>query len=98
MKQKTNVNVTFNDRTGIDLNKRSVFPAPEKGPDPTNTGKRPQSKKELTIIYLMHHSKKKRVRKKNRKRFEEEYLFPYYHRNDIGRKAIIFKKENAMKG
>jgi len=79
MRQKVNVNVAFSDRTEIDLNKRSTFSPPDEGPGPINTGKRPQSKKELTLIYLMNHSKKKRVRKKNRKRFKEECLLPYYH-------------------
>ena len=82
---KPNVSTAITNRSKISTNniERRVqlletFPMPEKGPDPVVTIKRAKIKNVSTIVYLMKHSKKARVRKKNYKRFVEECLNPYF--------------------
>lgn len=101
---KTNTSMTIINRdengtnnTGMRICPLEIFPVQDSDIFKAKR-RRHIGKKELSLIYLMHHSKKARVRKKNYKRFKEEYLIPL--NNDIygntkigkGRKAVVLKR------
>lgn len=94
----TNLSKTSTNNIWRRIHLLETFPMPEKGPDAIVVKELPKiNKKELKLIYLMNHSKKARVRKKNYNRYKREYLIPFYNTFEKtvvgeGRKAVVLKR------
>lgn len=78
----TNQSQTSTNNIGRRVHLLETFPMPEKGPESMVTIKRAKNKKVLTIIYLMNHSKKARIRRKNYKKFIKKCSIPFYNNVD----------------